>query len=140
MKAEDIRKVNELCQKQAQDTDSIGAQEMGLRSLSCSLLTELAAQVAEVNEKLTTILKPPMFYDTANIDPAAFSDLPQPITFTPSETRATLRDQFAMAAMQGLFSACQDEFWVDIQLGEKTTTQAYMWADKMMEERNGKAT
>ena len=51
------------------------------------------------------------------------------------EPRATLLDQFAMAAMQGLFSASADEFWINIQACQNTTAQAYEWADEMMKAR-----
>ena len=40
-----------------------------------------------------------LMYDTSNIDPADRPDLPQPVHSTVREPRATLRDQFAMAAM-----------------------------------------
>jgi hypothetical protein len=40
-----------------------------------------------------------------------------------------------MAAMQGLFSASYDEFWVDIKPEIKTAQQAYKWADLMLEAR-----
>ena len=140
MKADDIRTLNERMQEQMLNSKSVEGQDAGFKSLLLSLLSEMAAQGAESNENLRRVLNPPLMYDTSNIDPADWADLPQPVHFTVREPRATLRDQFAMAAMQGLFSVCQDEFWVDIQLGEKTTSQAYMWADKMMEERNGKAT
>ena len=47
----------------------------------CALfLKELAAQVAEVNDKLNIVLNPPIMYDMTVMEP-----------------RMTLRDQFAMA-------------------------------------------
>ena len=140
MKADDIRILNEKIQEQILNSKSVGEQEAGFKSLLLSLLSEMAAQGAESNENLKRVLNPPLMYDTSNIDPSDWPDVPQPVQFTVREPRATLRDQFAMAAMQGVFSASADEFWIDLTHKQKTTAQAYMWADRMMEERNGKAT
>jgi exonuclease III len=142
MNAQDIRTLNERMQEQMLNAQTVGEQEAGFKSLLLSLLSELAAQQAEANRKWDMILYPPLMveYNKSKIDPADWLDLPQPVHFTMTEPRATLRDQFAMAAMQGLFSASADEFWIDLLRKQNTTAQAYMWADKMMEERNGKAT
>jgi hypothetical protein len=52
------------------------------------------------------------------------------------DTGKTLRDEFAMAAMQGLFAGNSDEFWVDVSREDlKTHTHAYKWADRMLEAR-----
>lgn len=95
-------------------------------------LRELAAQAAELNDKLKIILNPPLIYDTKTIDPSdmmGFSDdLPHPI-FTMNEPRATLRDQFAMAALTGLLSDPTSS-------GPKGCAEAaYSYADAMMERR-----
>jgi hypothetical protein len=55
-----------------------------------------------------------------------------------AEGSIPLRDRFAMAAMQGLFSASSDEFWISITPETKTAQQAYMWADAMMKAREVK--
>jgi hypothetical protein len=142
MKADDIRNLNEKMQEKLLTTNSMSAYDAGVKSLLLSLLAEMAAQGSESNENLKRVLNPPLMveYNKSKIDPADWPDLPQPVHFTVREPRATLRDQFAMAAMQGLFSASADEFWIDLLHKQKTTAQAYMWADKMMEERNGKDT
>ena len=58
MKAEDIRLANELCQKNCLETKTPSEQDAGLASLNASMLTEVAAQLAELNEKLKIILNP----------------------------------------------------------------------------------
>ena len=69
--------------------------DSGLTAANLWAQSEIAAQLAEINEK-----------------------------------KPTLRDQFAIAAMQGVFSGNSDEFWVDASLNVmRTTTQAYKWAD-----------
>lgn len=128
MNAQDIRTLNEKMQEKMLNTHSDGY-EAGFKSLLLSLLSEMAAQQAESNENLKKILNPPLMYDTSNIDPADWSDLPQPVQFTVREPRATLRDQFAMAAMTGLLSDPTSS-------GPKgCATAAYLYADAMMEAR-----
>jgi hypothetical protein len=128
MNAEDIRLANELCQKKCQEGNSIGAQEIGLASLNASMRAETAAQLAELNEKLKIILNPPLMYDKVDIDPAEFHDLPNP-RITVIEARATLRDQFAMAAMTGLLADPTSSG------PEGCATAAYKYADAMLESR-----
>jgi lactate dehydrogenase-like 2-hydroxyacid dehydrogenase len=135
MNAEEIRSLNHACQKEINETETVRERQFGVESLNASMLTEVAAQLAELNEKLKIILNPPVMYDKVDIDPADFSGLSnQRITVT--EPQLTLRDQFAMAALNGLFSGNSYEFWVLASLDIlKTTSQAYKWADKMMEAR-----
>ena len=52
------------------------------------------------------------------------------------DTLPSLRDRFAMAAMQGLFSSSYDEFWIGICPETKTAQQAYKWADAMLKARD----
>ena len=131
MNAEEIRKQEFRPYHSGDPTELV---TMTLRS--AEMLRELAAQAAELNDKLKAILNPPLMYDTSKIDPVVFPELPQPITMMMNPPRATLRDQFAMAALNGVFSCNSDEFWVDVSLDVlKATSQAYKWADKMMEDR-----
>jgi hypothetical protein len=92
MNAEGIRELNETMQKKMLETDSPAAWEGGVKSLQCSLLAEIAAQLAEANKYLKMYANPPMVFKGTNINPDEFHDFPQPITFTPMEPRATLRD------------------------------------------------
>jgi hypothetical protein len=93
---------------------------------------ELAAQVAEANEKLNIILNPPLMYNTTKIDPAEFDKFPQGGIVTVLEPRATLRDQFAMAAMTGLLNQLNV---FDGEVPEMAAKRAYEHADKMLEAR-----
>jgi hypothetical protein len=128
MKPDDILKLNELCQQQAQETKSIGAQEMGLLSLQCSLLAEIAARISEINENMKVILNPPIIYDTSKFDPVEFPEQPNSI-ITVMQPRLTLRDQFAMAALAGLLSDPTSS-------GPKGCAEAaYSYATAMMEAR-----
>ena len=78
-----------------------------------------------------------LMYDTSNIDPADWPDLPQPITFIPSEPRATLRDQFAMAALSGYIARDPSgtTYWQTGPQMVDAATNAYVWANVMMEAR-----
>jgi hypothetical protein len=137
MKADDIRTLNERAQEQLLNTQTINEYDGGFKSLLLSLLAEMAAQGAESNENLRRVLNPPLMYDTSNIDPSDWPDLPQPITFIPSEPRATLRDQFAMAALSG-YIACDPSGTTYWQTGPQmvdAATNAYVWANVMMEAR-----
>lgn len=68
------------------------------------------------------------FYSLAEMFPPAQIQILEPVR--------TLRDEFAMAAMQGLFAGNSDEFWVDVSREDlKTHTHAYKWADRMLEAR-----
>jgi hypothetical protein len=103
------------------------------------ILGEIAAQLAEQNEKLNILLNPPMMYDTAKIDPTAFEDLGNFIrpSITFMEPRATLRDQFAMAALQGHIG-CDPTcgaFWQTGPQMQDAAKNAYAWANVMMEVR-----
>ena len=129
MKADDIRTLNERMQEQMLNSKSVEGQDAGFKSLLLSLLSEMAAQGAESNENLRRVLNPPLMYDTSNIDPSDWPDLPQPVHFTVREKRATLRDQFAMAAMQALLAgkSALDR--------NQLAADAYFYADGMMERR-----
>ena len=129
MKADDIRTLNERMQEQMLNSKSVEGQDAGFKSLLLSLLSEMAAQGAESNENLRRVLNPPLVYDTSNIDPSDWPDLPQPVHFTVREKRATLRDQFAMAAMQALLAgkSALDR--------NQLAIDAYFYAEGMMEAR-----
>lgn len=101
-----------------------------------SILAEIAAQFAEANEKLTILLDPPLKYETTKIDPNSsmgFSnDISRPL-LTIMEPRSTLRDQFAMCALQGELSATR---WAMRPEEMKAMVkQSYDLADLMMEAR-----
>jgi hypothetical protein len=63
MKADDIRELNRKLQEEGLKTESVGAQDAGMKSLVCSLLAELTAQVAEANVHLAKIANPLMAVD-----------------------------------------------------------------------------
>jgi hypothetical protein len=140
MKADDIRSLNHDGQKECNESETANERKAGLDSLKVCMLTEIAAQLSEANEYLKMYSNPPMVFEGTHLNPDAFSDLPQPITFIPSEPRATLRDQFAMAAMAGN--------WLELVDGEQANGDpkgtmtgvdfakwAYNLADAMMEAR-----
>ena len=129
MKADDIRSLNHDGQKECNESETANERKAGLDSLKVCMLTEIAAQLSEANEYLKMYSNPPMVFEGTHLNPDAFSDLPQPITFIPSEPRATLRDQFAMAAFTGLLSDPQ------VQAHKTTAKLAYEMADFMMEAR-----
>ena len=99
-------------------------------SSSAQFLAEIAQQLAEQNEKLKILLNPPMMYDAGKIYPTAFEDLGNFIrpSITFMEPRATLRDQFAMAAITGCSSFAGGTTEDDVKY-------AYKVADLMMEAR-----
>ena len=137
MNAKEIRLANELCQKKCLETKTQGEHQAGLDSLKASMLTEVAAQLAEANEKMGCILNPPLLWERTKIDPAALRDdalqnLPQGI-LTVMEPRLTLRDQFAMAALQGMLASVDPE--ASVAVSHNTTKEAYLWADAMLEAR-----
>ena len=64
MKAADIRLLNQRCQEiTGKPTLGRKEQEIGLESLKISMLTEIAAQLAEANEHLAKIANPVMVVD-----------------------------------------------------------------------------
>jgi hypothetical protein len=130
MKAEDIRALNERCQKFAgESTISREQQDVGLKSIEVSMLTEIAAQLAEANESLKCIVHPPLFIENGKINLESFKDeQPRKITFMPSQDVKTLRDEFAMAALQGMLAD------PNVKL-EGTAKLAYKVADEMLEAR-----
>ena len=65
MNAQEIRQLNEYCQKKALETRSASELETALRSLELSLLTEMAAQFAEANESLKKIADPQVVNGTS---------------------------------------------------------------------------
>jgi hypothetical protein len=60
MKAKDIRTLNEKLQEQILNSTSVAEHEAGFNSLALSLLSEVAAQLAEANEHLAKIANPLM--------------------------------------------------------------------------------
>jgi hypothetical protein len=135
MNAQDIRTLNERIQEQMLNAQTVGEQEAGFKSLLLSLLSELAVQMADANDYLKMYSNPPMVFEGTHLNPADFSDLPQPITFTPAEPRATLRDQFAMAAMQGILARPLAGYRPS---REELAKDAYFYAEGMLEARNAK--
>jgi hypothetical protein len=103
--------------------------EKGLKTSHLWALSEIAAQLAETNEKLNIILNPPLMYDTSKIDTVEISELPNPI-MNVMQPRATLRDQFAMAALTGMLAGNNGS--LDIK-GDPDW--AYKYADSMLEAR-----
>jgi|GEM_PF-3149693 hypothetical protein len=100
-------------------------------SSSAMFLAEIAQQLAEQNEKFNILIHPPMMYNTEKIDPTAFENLGDFIrpSITFMEPRATLRDQFAMAALAGLLSDPTSS-------GPKGCAKAaYEYADAILEAR-----
>ena len=132
MKADDIRTLNERMQEQMLNSKSVEGQDAGFKSLLLSLLSEMAAQGAESNENLRRVLNPPLMYDTSNIDPADWADLPQPVQFTVREPRATLRDQIAIAALSAIIGRGDMDTQMDVM---PYCQDAYTIADAMMEAR-----
>ena len=116
MKAEDIRSLNERCQKFAgESTISREQQDVGLKSIEVSMLTEIAAQLAEANESLKYIAHPLMEVQSAE----------------QAAGEKTLRDEFAMAALQGLMMAN----YQDCPFPGGYAEEAYKVADSMLEAR-----
>jgi len=130
MNSDDIRELNHSCQKECNETLTSRQREAGVDSLKCSMLSEIAAQLAEANEHLKRVLYPPLMYDTIKIDPAEFDNLPLAQgMITVMEPRLTLRDQFAMAAMTGLLSDPSSSG------PDGAAMVAYKYADAMLEAR-----
>ena len=132
MKADDIRTLNERAQEQLLNTKSVAEHEAGFKSLLLSLLSELTAQHAEENEHIKRMLNSPLMYDTSNIDPVDWADLPQPVQFTVREPRATLRDQIAIAALSAIIGRGDMDTQMDVM---PYCQDAYTIADAMMEAR-----
>lgn len=94
---------------------------------------EIAAQLAEQNEKLDILLHPPIAFnvDIGPNERMGFPDkLPQPI-FMAMEPRKTLRDQFAMAALS-IVATYELKNKENMDL---TARDAYKMADALMEAR-----
>ena len=66
MNAQDIRTLNERMQENILNAKSVGEQEAGFKSLLLSLLSEIAAQLAEANENLKKIANPLMVVENAS--------------------------------------------------------------------------
>ena len=60
MKAEDIRELNMVGQRAALDTKTVASHDAALMSLAVSVFTEMAAQIAEMNDHLKHIAHPMM--------------------------------------------------------------------------------
>ena len=116
MKAEDIRSLNERCQKfTGESTISREQQDVGLKSIEVSMLTEIAAQLAEANESLKCIAHP--LIEVVNEEAK------------PQQDVKTLRDEFAMAAITGIMAT-----YSKIETLE-CAKEAYQIADAMLETR-----
>ena len=120
MDKDTIRETNSFGQQQALDSKKGEAGKAAcLKSLELSMLAELAAQVAEVNEHLKCIAHPLL-----------------------SSEQKTLRDELAMTALQG-YIACDKSgttFWATGPQDEDdemvdAAKEAYMWADAMLQAR-----
>jgi hypothetical protein len=133
MKAEEIREANDKGQAKASTVQSIDGLESYLESLKISMLTEVAAQLAEMNEHLKRIAHPPLFIENGEINPESFKDAqPGNITFRPSQDVKTLRDEFARAAMAAIISRGD----LDTEMNVMPYCQdAYTIADAMLEAR-----
>ena len=112
MKAEDIRKKAAEVEKALKSLTTIEGGELVLKAAAIDLLLELAAQVAEANESLKCIAHP----------------LIEVVNEGPQEDVKTLRDEFAMAALQGMLAD------PNVKL-EGTAKLAYKVADEMLEAR-----
>ena len=93
-------------------------------------LIEIAAQLSETNQYLKCFANPPILFDKSNID---IGDIGEPGQVIPLriEPRATLRDQFAMAALSGLLSSGPNK---DLTNGDIANI-VYTMANAMMEAR-----
>lgn len=96
---------------------------------------ELAAQVAEAKEYLKCFANPPISFNCSDIDPGMLDNMqPGKVVFTPSPITKTLRDEFAMAALNAYVS-CDSSgttFWQDEKTMKETAANAYLWADYML--------
>ena len=127
MNADDIRKLNEDCQKKAQAESKESAHDAAMVSLELSLLAELAAQVAETKECLVKIANPPTYI--ASADDIHFGEIPGSGKITVMPEVATLRDQFAMAAMTGLLSNTDTDLSKPL---DRFAQVAFLAADAML--------
>ena len=134
MKAEDIRTLNERCQNfTGNATLSREQQDVGLKSIEVSMLTEIAAQLAEANESLKCIVHPPLFIENGKINLESFKDeQPRKITFMPSQDVKTLRDEFAMAVLTSIITQGAMNVEMDVL---PFVEDAYTIADAMLEAR-----
>ena len=98
--------------------------------LRTEALIEIAAQLSETNQYLKCFANPPILFDKSNID---IGDIGEPGQVIPLriEPRATLRDQFAMAALSGLLSSGPNK---DLTNGDIANI-VYTMANAMMEAR-----
>jgi hypothetical protein len=113
------------------EPNSYGNPGHGIQKTKLRLLQEIAAQLAEQNEKLNIFFHPPLMYNTEKIDFSEIENLSELhcSLLTVNQERATLRDQFAMAALTGLLSDPESS-------GPKGCADAaYSYADAMMEHR-----
>ena len=92
------------------------------QALLAEMLTEIAAQLCEVNGTLKLIAHPLLSVD---------------------RDEKTLRDEFAMVALRGAFMCDPTDFWkgsgkIDSPSERQAIVQrAYLWADSMMGARKG---
>jgi hypothetical protein len=124
MKAEEIRALK-MSVEQAERCDS------NPLFLNAIFIQEVAAQLAEANEHLKCLTCPPLVFN-ADLNTADLSGLDfQPGRLTVMEPRATLRDQFAMAAMQATTGWMQDA----LETTPETARRCYVMADSMLAAR-----
>lgn len=83
--------------------------------------------------KIPSITQNPPAVDALDVDITDRFMQPGKIAYTPIQF-ATLRDQFAMAALQGLLASCDGPAWGNQMF--PVAESAYAYADQMIAERN----
>jgi hypothetical protein len=132
MKAEEIRKHYKGLMSDASKGQTVEAQLGAVQAIQGGILCEIAAQVAEANEYLKRFANPPIAFnvdhDAVNLSGSEF--LPGRITFT--ELRATLCDQFAIAALTAIIGRGDLDTEMNVS---PYCRDAYTIADAMVEAR-----
>jgi hypothetical protein len=59
---------------------------------------------------------------------------------TPGLTYKTLRDEIAIATLQGTFVGNPDFWWADVPWSLEICQKAYQWADSMLKARESNST
>jgi hypothetical protein len=136
MNAKEIREKNASYGDGLKEAGNVDNGEFIIKAADLEMLVEVAAQLAEVKEFLKIYSNPPMVFKGTDIDPSSLDDalqnLPQGI-LTVMEPRLTLRDQFAMAALQGMLASVDPQ--ASVSVNHNTAKEAYLWADELMEAR-----
>jgi hypothetical protein len=127
MNADEIRKLGTKWRGNNSEERGIipSPERMADGSAQTAILVEIAAQIAETNHYLKLLANPPILLDTSKLDLENFD--PGSGILQIMEPRATLRDQFAMAALSGLLA--------DPNGSLDCTETAYKVADSMMKAR-----